>query len=155
MATELLSYRDHIGQQLDRIRGRDSHLTTAYRDRLHDASGAAGRARRRDRPQRSDQGSVDFRGAQRHLEGRPLRAHLDQFQEIMKDGESPGESWNSDAEMVARNEHDWLQGERCGDSREVVEIKATLEKIRELIQTWMRRGQGSGSGSVRCPDPDP
>ena len=64
-----------------------------------------------------------------------LGAHLDHFQEIMKDPESPGRKLEFLTQEMLRETN--TIGSKASDveiSREVVEIKGTLEKIRELVQ---------------------
>ena len=64
-----------------------------------------------------------------------LASHLDQFQEIMKEEESPGRKLEFLTQEMFREAN--TIGSKAGDvaiSRQVVEIKGTLEKIRELVQ---------------------
>ena len=64
-----------------------------------------------------------------------LASHLGQFQEMMNDAESPGRKLEFLTQEMFREAN--TIGSKAGDveiAREVVEIKATLEKIRELVQ---------------------
>src|SRR5438477_327052 len=64
-----------------------------------------------------------------------LGSHLDQFQEFMKDAESPGRKLEFLTQEMFRETN--TIGSKASDveiSRHVVEIKGTLEKIRELVQ---------------------
>jgi uncharacterized protein (TIGR00255 family) len=64
-----------------------------------------------------------------------LGSHLDQFQEIMNDPESPGRKLEFLTQEMFREAN--TIGSKAGDveiSRQVVEIKGTLEKIREMVQ---------------------
>ena len=64
-----------------------------------------------------------------------LATHLDHFQEIMKESDSPGRKLEFLAQEMSREAN--TIGSKASDvdiSREVVEIKGTLEKIRELVQ---------------------
>ena len=65
-----------------------------------------------------------------------LSAHLDQFAELVKKGdESAGRKLEFVVQEMGREAN--TLGSKAGDvtvSRHVVEIKATLEKVRELVQ---------------------
>jgi uncharacterized protein (TIGR00255 family) len=64
-----------------------------------------------------------------------LATHLDHFQEIMKEPESPGRKLEFLTQEMFRETN--TIGSKASDveiSKQVVEIKGTLEKIRELIQ---------------------
>src|SRR5205085_9210539 len=64
-----------------------------------------------------------------------LASHLDQFLEIMNEPESPGRKLEFLAQEMFREAN--TIGSKASDveiSRHVVEIKGTLEKIRELVQ---------------------
>jgi len=64
-----------------------------------------------------------------------LASHLDQFQEIMKEPESPGRKREFLTQEMFRETN--TIGSKASDveiSRHVVEIKGTLEKIREMVQ---------------------
>ena len=64
-----------------------------------------------------------------------LASHLDQFQDIMNEAESTGRKLEFLTQEMFREAN--TIGSKAGDveiSRHVVEIKGTLEKIRELVQ---------------------
>src|SRR5439155_11510130 len=64
-----------------------------------------------------------------------LGTHLDHFQAIMNEDESPGRKLEFLVQEMSRETN--TIGSKAGDvdiSRQVVDIKGTLEKIRELVQ---------------------
>ena len=64
-----------------------------------------------------------------------LRAHLSQFQEIIDEPQSAGRKLEFVAQEIGREIN--TIGSKASDvqiSRSVVEVKALLEKIRELVQ---------------------
>jgi uncharacterized protein (TIGR00255 family) len=64
-----------------------------------------------------------------------LASHLDQFQDVIREPESAGRKHEFLTQEMFRETN--TIGSKASDvdiSREVVEIKGTLEKIRELIQ---------------------
>ena len=64
-----------------------------------------------------------------------LASHLDQFQDFMNESESPGRKLEFLTQEMFRETN--TIGSKASDveiSRQVVEIKGTLEKIRELVQ---------------------
>jgi uncharacterized protein (TIGR00255 family) len=64
-----------------------------------------------------------------------LASHLEQFQEIMKEQESPGRKLEFLTQEMFREAN--TIGSKASDvaiSRQVVEIKGILERIRELVQ---------------------
>jgi uncharacterized protein (TIGR00255 family) len=65
-----------------------------------------------------------------------LSSHLDQFLEVVRTGgDGPGRRLEFVVQEMGRETN--TTGSKAGDvsiSRHVVEIKATLEKIRELVQ---------------------
>jgi uncharacterized protein (TIGR00255 family) len=137
MAAELLSHRDTITGHLERIRGRIPHVATAFRDRLLE------RVRtllgeldvKIDRSDLIKEVSIYAERSDIAEEVVRLASHLGQFQEMMNDAESPGRKLEFLTQEMFREAN--TIGSKAGDvaiSREVVEIKATLEKIRELVQ---------------------
>jgi uncharacterized protein (TIGR00255 family) len=137
MAQELLQYRDQIASQLASIRERAPGVVAAYRDRLHD------RVRNLlaeldveiDRSDLIKEVSVFAERSDIAEEGTRLASHLDQFQEIMNEPESPGRKLEFLTQEMFREAN--TIGSKASDvviSRHVVEIKGTLEKIRELVQ---------------------
>jgi len=137
MADELLAHRDTIAAHLERIRGRTSHVAVAYRDRLHERVRALlGELDIKiDRSDLIKEVSIFAERSDIAEEVVRLASHLGQFQEMMNDAESPGRKLEFLTQEMFREAN--TIGSKAGDveiSREVVEIKGTLEKIRELVQ---------------------
>src|SRR5204863_4375439 len=137
MAQELLSLRDFIGGHLDAIRGRSPQVVTAFRDRLLER--VAGLLRELDvKLDRSDlikEVSVFAERSDIAEEVVRLASHLDQFQEIMNEPESTGRKLEFLTQEMFREAN--TIGSKASEveiSRHVVEIKGTLEKVRELVQ---------------------
>lgn len=137
MAQELLQHRDSIATHLDRIRRRAPDIVDAYRDRLHE------RVRKLlgeldvkiDRSELIKEVSIFAERSDIAEEVVRLASHLDQFQEIMNEPESPGRKLEFLTQEMSREVN--TIGSKASDveiSRQVVEIKGTLEKIRELVQ---------------------
>ncbi|MFL5341133.1 MAG: YicC/YloC family endoribonuclease [Gemmataceae bacterium] len=138
MAAELLALRDHIAGQLEQIRQRVPVVTASYRDRLLErVRGLVGQpgipVTAEDLikevavfAERSDIAEEVVR----------LASHLEQFREVVeKESDSPGRKLEFVVQEMGRETN--TIGSKASDvqiSRLVVEIKATLEKIRELIQ---------------------
>jgi uncharacterized protein (TIGR00255 family) len=137
MAQELLAHRDTIARHLARIQEHIPSVSTAYRDRLYERV-------------RNVLGDLDVQIERNDLikevsifaersdiaeEVVRLASHLDQFQIMMSEPESPGRKLEFLTQEMFREAN--TIGSKAGDveiSREVVEIKGTLEKIRELVQ---------------------
>jgi uncharacterized protein (TIGR00255 family) len=138
MADELLTLRDHIAGQLGEIRQRVPAVTAGYRDRLLERvrtllaePGIPVLAEDLVREvaifaERSDISEEVVR----------LASHLEQFQDvILKEDDGAGRKLEFLVQEMGRETN--TVGSKASDvqiSRFVVEIKATLEKIRELIQ---------------------
>ncbi len=137
MAQELLGLRDHIGLELSAIRVRVPNVTAAYRDRLLErvrglVAGLGVDVTAADLikevaifAERSDIAEEVVR----------LASHLDQFQEVINEPESAGRKLEFLTQEMFRETN--TIGSKASDveiSRHVVEIKGTLEKIRELVQ---------------------
>ncbi|MGE3808496.1 MAG: YicC/YloC family endoribonuclease [Gemmataceae bacterium] len=137
MAQEFLQLRDEIARRLELIRAIVPQVATSYRDRLLDRI-------------RSLLGELDVEIDRSDLikevaiyaersdiaeEVVRLASHLEQFQEIMNEPESPGRKLEFLTQEMFREAN--TIGSKAGDveiSRHAVEIKATLEKMRELVQ---------------------
>jgi uncharacterized protein (TIGR00255 family) len=137
MAQELLSHRDTIARHLKRIRDRIPQITVTYRDRLFERVSAllAELDVKIDRSDLIKEVSIYAERADIAEEVMRLGSHLDQFQDIMNETESPGRKLEFLTQEMFREAN--TIGSKAADvdiSREVVEIKGTLEKIRELIQ---------------------
>jgi uncharacterized protein (TIGR00255 family) len=137
MTQEFLVYRDQIAADLQKIRLRAPSVVTAYRERLLE------RVRglldeldvKIDRSDLIKEVSIFAERSDIAEETVRLGSHLDQFQEFMKDSESPGRKLEFLTQEMFRETN--TIGSKASDveiSRHVVEIKGTLEKIRELVQ---------------------
>ncbi|HZU37974.1 MAG TPA: YicC/YloC family endoribonuclease [Gemmataceae bacterium] len=137
MAQEFLRLRDEIANHLTRIRDRAPQVADLYRDRLLD------RVRKLvseldiqiDRSDLIKEVSIYAERSDIAEEVVRLASHLDQFQEIMNEAESPGRKLEFLTQEMFREAN--TIGSKASDveiSRHVVEIKGTLEKIRELVQ---------------------
>src|SRR5207249_3802388 len=137
MAGELLAHRDTIAAHLNIIRQRATTVAPAFRDRLFE--------RVRNLLQELDV-QVDSSDLIREVsifaersdiaeEVVRLATHLDHFQEILQEDESPGRKLEFLVQEMSRETN--TIGSKAGDvdiSRQVVDIKGALEKIRELVQ---------------------
>ena len=137
MAQELLQLRDHIGRQLDHIRARVPMVAEAYRDRLLERVRVllAGLDVEIDRKDLIKEVAIFAERADISEEVVRLASHLDQFQDILEEPESAGRKLEFLTQEMFRETN--TIGSKASDveiSRHVVEIKATLEKIRELVQ---------------------
>lgn len=137
MATELLKYRDAIRTDLKIIRERIPLVATAYRDRLFERVQAflSEHDLKLDRNELIKEVSIFSERSDIAEEVTRLNSHLDQFQEIMNEPESPGRKLDFLTQEMFREVN--TIGSKANDveiSRRVVEIKGTLEKIRELVQ---------------------
>jgi uncharacterized protein (TIGR00255 family) len=137
MAAELLSHRDAIARHLDIIRKMVPQVVTTFRDRLHE------RVRtllseldvKIDRNDLIREVSIYAERSDIAEEVIRLATHLNRFEEIMKEDESPGRKLEFLTQEMSRETN--TIGSKASDveiSKQVVEIKGTLEKIRELIQ---------------------
>jgi uncharacterized protein (TIGR00255 family) len=138
MAAELLAHRDRIAEQIERIRQHMPSVAEVYRGRLRErvkqALADVNVVLNEDNllrevaifAERSDVAEEVMR----------LGSHLDQFRDVVqKENDSPGRKLEFLTQEMFRETN--TIGSKAGDvtiSRHVVEIKATLEKIRELVQ---------------------
>jgi uncharacterized protein (TIGR00255 family) len=137
MATELLQLRDHMRAELEQIRVRLPSVAVSYRDRLLERVRALlGELDVRiDRNDLIKEVSVYADRADVSEEVVRLASHLEQFQEILREPESPGRKLDFLTQEMLRETN--TLGSKAGDveiSRHVFEVKGTLEKIRELVQ---------------------
>ena len=137
MAQELLQYRDQIAGELEQIRRKTPQVQVQYRDRLLER--VRGLLSELDvKIDRSDlikEVSVFAERSDVAEEVVRLASHLDQFQEVFKEPESAGRKLEFLTQEMGREAN--TIGSKASDveiSRRVVEIKSTLEKIRELVQ---------------------
>jgi uncharacterized protein (TIGR00255 family) len=137
MAQELLAYRDHIAGELEQIRARAPQVAAGYRDRLLErVRGLLGELDVRiDRTDLIKEVSIFAERSDIAEEVVRLASHLGQFQEILNEPESAGRKLEFLTQEMFREAN--TIGSKASDvaiSRHVVEIKGTLEKIRELVQ---------------------
>jgi uncharacterized protein (TIGR00255 family) len=138
MADELLAHRQAVADQLGRIRELAPRVIEGYRQRLRERVGQALADHNMNvRPEdlvrevavfaeRSDVAEEVMR----------LGSHLDQFESIVRtETDGPGRKLEFLVQEMGREAN--TIGSKAGDvavSRHVVEIKAALEKVRELVQ---------------------
>jgi uncharacterized protein (TIGR00255 family) len=137
MAQELLSLRDHIAKHLDVIRTLIPQVVTTFRDRLHERVKTllSEHDVQIDRNDLIREVSIFAERSDIAEEVTRLSTHLQHFQEIMNEDESPGRKLEFLTQEMGRETN--TIGSKASDveiSKQVVEIKGTLEKIRELIQ---------------------
>jgi uncharacterized protein (TIGR00255 family) len=137
MAQELLQMRDHIAAQLVHIRERVPRVAVLYRDRLFDRvrSLLSELDVQIDRSDLIKEVAIFAERSDIAEEVVRLASHLDQFQEIVAEPESAGRKLEFLTQEMFRETN--TIGSKASDveiSRHVVEIKGTLEKIRELVQ---------------------
>jgi uncharacterized protein (TIGR00255 family) len=137
MARELLQLRDHIADELAKIRNRAPQTVELYRDRLLErVRGLLGELDvRLDRNDLIKEVSIFAERSDIAEEVVRLASHLDQFREILDEPESAGRKLEFLTQEMFRETN--TIGSKASDveiSRHVVEIKGDLEKIRELVQ---------------------
>src|SRR5262245_11527696 len=137
MGRELLSHRDHIAGELDKIRARLPSVVTLYRDRLHERVRGllAELDVQIDRSDLIKEVSIFAERSDIAEEAVRLASHLGQFEEIVHEPESAGRKLEFLTQEMFREAN--TIGSKASDvdiSRHVVEIKAALERVRELVQ---------------------
>lgn len=137
MAQEFLVYRRQIAGALELIRAKAPQVVASYRDRLQDRVGAmlSELELKIDRSDLIKEVAIFAERSDIAEEITRLSSHLDQFLEIMNEPESPGRKLEFLTQEMFRETN--TIGSKANDveiSRQVVEIKGTLEKIRELVQ---------------------
>jgi uncharacterized protein (TIGR00255 family) len=137
MAGELLLLRDHIGRELGAIRVRIPQVTAAYRDRLLERVRLllAETSVAIDHADLVKEVAIFAERSDIAEEVVRLASHLEQFQEVIHEPESAGRKLEFLTQEMFREAN--TIGSKASDveiSRHVVEIKGTLEKIRELVQ---------------------
>jgi len=138
MSQELLLYRTHVADQLELIRGRMAQVVGTYRDRLLERVrgllGEAGAAV--DANDLIREVSIFAERSDIAEEVVRLASHLEQFEQTVRtETDAPGRKLEFVVQEMGRETN--TIGSKAGDvaiSKHVVEIKATLEKVRELIQ---------------------
>lgn len=137
MAEELLLMRDRIAEELERIRAHIPRVAVLYRDRLYERlrNLLSERDVQIDRSDLIKDVAIFAERSDIAEEVVRLASHLDQFQDIVREPESAGRKLEFLTQEMFRETN--TIGSKANDveiSRHVVEIKGTLEKIRELIQ---------------------
>jgi len=137
MGQEFLAYRETIAGHLERIRSRAPQVAGMYRDRLLERVGLLlGELDVKiDRSDLIKEVSIFAERSDIAEEVVRLASHLEQFQLMLNEPESPGRKLEFLTQEMFREAN--TIGSKASDveiSREVVEIKGTLEKIRELVQ---------------------
>jgi uncharacterized protein (TIGR00255 family) len=137
MADELLGYRDAIAAHLKKIQGRAPHVAETYRDRLFERVRSLVEQQdvKLDRSDLIKEVSVFAERSDIAEEIVRLASHLDQFHDFLNESESTGRKLEFLTQEMFREAN--TIGSKASDveiSRHVVEIKGTLEKIRELVQ---------------------
>jgi uncharacterized protein (TIGR00255 family) len=138
MANELLLHHRHLSDQLELIRGRMPQVMSEYRNRLLDrvrqAVADAGVTLQPDHLIREVSLFAERTDVAEEITR--LVAHLDSFAELVRTGsEGAGRRLEFVVQEMGRETN--TLGSKAADvsiSRHVVEMKATLEKIRELVQ---------------------
>jgi uncharacterized protein (TIGR00255 family) len=137
MAQELLGHRDHIATELQKVRRRIPEVADGYRDRLLERVRGllAELDVQIDRSDLIKEVAIFAERSDIAEEVVRLASHLDQFQDILNEPESAGRKLEFLTQEMFRESN--TIGSKASDveiSRQVVEIKGTLEKIRELVQ---------------------
>lgn len=138
MADELLAHRQTVVNHVSQIRNQSPAVVEGYRQRLRDRVGQAlAEHNVTMRPEDLIREVAVF--AERTdvaEEVMRLGSHLDQFESIVRhENDGPGRKLEFLVQEMGREAN--TIGSKAGDvaiSRHVVEIKATLEKVRELVQ---------------------
>jgi uncharacterized protein (TIGR00255 family) len=138
MADELLAHRQAISEQLARIGALAPVVIENYRHRLRERVGQA-LAEHNVTLRTEDlvrEVAVFAERSDVSEEVMRLGSHLDQFETIVrKENDGPGRKLEFLVQEMGREAN--TIGSKAGDvavSRHVVEIKAALEKVRELVQ---------------------
>jgi uncharacterized protein (TIGR00255 family) len=138
MGEELLSHRRHIALQISQINNHLPNVTEAFRNRLRDRVSQA--LKETNVSVETDQlireVAIFAERSDVAEEVMRLGSHLEQFEQIVQtEDDAPGRKLEFLTQEMTREAN--TIGSKAGDvtiSRYVVEIKATLEKIREMVQ---------------------
>ena len=136
MYQEMVQYQEEINSRLNRIRDRLPNISSAYRERLFERiqSVLTELDVVLDKNDLIREVAVYSERSDIAEEVTRLASHLDQFQDIMNEPESPGRKLEFLTQEMFREVN--TIGSKASDveiSRHVVEIKGVLEKIRELV----------------------
>src|SRR5262249_8367512 len=137
MEQEFAAHREAVAAHLEIIRARGSQVASSFRDRLLERvrSLLSELDVQIDRNDLIREVAIFAERSDIAEEVVRLAAHLVQFQEIMKENESPGRKLEFLTQEMSRETN--TIGSKASDvdiSRQVVEIKGILERIRELVQ---------------------
>lgn len=137
MGQQLLHLRDQIAGELEQIQGRMATVGEAYRERLYERvrSLLSELDVQIDRKDLIREVAIFAERADISEEMVRLASHLQQFGEVVDESESAGRKLEFLTQEMFRETN--TMGSKASDveiSRHVVEIKGTLEKIRELVQ---------------------
>lgn len=137
MAQEFLQQRAHIADHLEQIRQLAPTVATNFRDRLYERvrSLLTEHDVQIDRSDLIKEVSIFAERSDIAEEVTRLGSHLEQFRDMLNEPESPGRKMEFLTQEMFREAN--TIGSKAGDvtiSRHVVEIKGTLEKMRELVQ---------------------
>ncbi len=137
MARELLALRDRIGEELALVRARAPQVSVAFRDRLLERVRGllAELDVQIDRTDLIKEVSVFAERSDIAEEVVRLASHLEQFQDVVNEPESAGRKLEFLTQEMFREAN--TIGSKASDveiSRHVVEVKAALERVRELVQ---------------------
>ena len=137
MAAELLALGRSISDRLERVAARAPQVVVSYRDRLSERVEALVKEKAITVEPRDLIREVAILAERADIteEIIRLRAHVSQYVEVINEPESAGRKLEFVAQEMGRETN--TIGSKANDveiSREVVEIKGVLEKIRELIQ---------------------
>jgi uncharacterized protein (TIGR00255 family) len=137
MADELLAHHRSVAAELEALRALIPKVTSDYRarllERLRQAVGDAGIAIQPEHLIREVALFADRTDVSEEVTR--LGAHLAQFTELVRKGEEAGRKLEFVLQEMGREAN--TLGSKAGDvtvSRHVFEIKAVLEKVRELVQ---------------------
>jgi uncharacterized protein (TIGR00255 family) len=137
MAQELRQLNELIAAELAKVRERAPRVVANYRDKLHERlkNFLAEMSVTIDQKEIIKEVAVFAERSDITEEIVRLSSHVDQFHEIMKEPESPGRKLEFLTQEMFRETN--TIGSKANDveiARQVVEIKGSIEKIRELIQ---------------------
>lgn len=138
MADELLAHRRALSACVEQVKALQPGVTEAFRQRLHERIRAALSAADVpvSMPDLIREVAVFAERSDVAEETARLGAHLEQFEAIVeRETDAPGRKLEFVAQEMFRETN--TIGSKAGDvsiSRLVVEMKATLEKVRELVQ---------------------
>ena len=137
MCEELISLGQSAAAHLERIAERGPHVVASYQKRITERvqSLLQGQGATLEPRDLIREVAIFAERADIAEEVVRLRAHLAQFVEVIHENESAGRKLEFVVQEMGRETN--TIGSKAGDvqiSRHVVEIKANLERIRELIQ---------------------